>query len=37
MVQINPDEVIYWSWGVFSLNETIVNTWIVMGLLIKNI
>jgi F-type H+-transporting ATPase subunit a len=35
MVQINPDEVIYWSWGVFSLNETIVNTWIVMGLLIS--
>ena len=34
MVQINPDEVIYWSWGAFSLNETIVNTWIVMALLI---
>jgi F-type H+-transporting ATPase subunit a len=35
MVQINPDEVIYWSWGAFSLNETIVNTWIVMALLIS--
>jgi len=34
MVQINPDEIIYWSWGAFTLNETIVNTWIVMGLLI---
>ncbi len=35
MVQINPDEVIYWGWGAFSLNETIVNTWIVMVLLIS--
>ncbi|HUS75158.1 MAG TPA: F0F1 ATP synthase subunit A [Methanothrix sp.] len=35
MVQINPDEVIYWGWGGFSLNETIVNTWIVMALLIS--
>ncbi|MDQ1260831.1 MAG: synthase subunit [Euryarchaeota archaeon] len=34
MVQINPDEVIYWAWGAFSLNETIVNTWIVMALLV---
>jgi len=34
VVQINPDEVIYWGWGAFSLNETIVNTWIVMALLI---
>jgi F-type H+-transporting ATPase subunit a len=35
MVQINPDEIIYWKWGVFSLNETIVTTWIVMALLIS--
>jgi F-type H+-transporting ATPase subunit a len=35
MVQINPDEVIYWGWGAFSLNETIVNTWIVMALMIS--
>jgi F-type H+-transporting ATPase subunit a len=34
MVQINPDEIIYWKWGAFSLNETIVATWIVMALLI---
>jgi F-type H+-transporting ATPase subunit a len=35
MVQINPDEVIYWSLGgTFPLNETIVNTWIVMALLV---
>ncbi|MDD4161368.1 MAG: F0F1 ATP synthase subunit A [Methanothrix sp.] len=34
MVQINPDEIIYWKWSFFSLNETIVTTWIVMALLI---
>ena len=35
MVQINPDEIIYWKWGASSLNETIVTTWIVMALLIS--
>jgi F-type H+-transporting ATPase subunit a len=35
MVQINPDEIIIWKWGAFSLNETIVTTWIVMALLIS--
>jgi F-type H+-transporting ATPase subunit a len=35
MVQINPDEIIYWKWGAASLNETIVATWIVMALLIS--
>ncbi len=34
MVQINPDEIIYWKWESFSLNETIVATWIVMALLV---
>jgi hypothetical protein len=34
MIQINPDEIIYFKWGALSLNETIVNTWIVMALLI---
>lgn len=34
MIQINPDEIIYWRIGTISLNETIVNTWIVMALLI---
>lgn len=34
MIQINPDEIIYYKWGALSLNETIVNTWIVMALLI---
>lgn len=34
MIQINPDEIIYCNWGALSLNETIVNTWIVMALLI---
>jgi F-type H+-transporting ATPase subunit a len=31
---ISPDEVIYWQWGVFSLNATIVFTWVVMALLV---
>jgi F-type H+-transporting ATPase subunit a len=30
---ISPDEVIFWQWGVFSLNATIVFTWLVMALL----
>jgi F-type H+-transporting ATPase subunit a len=31
---ISPDEVIYWQWGLFSLNATIVFTWAVMALLV---
>lgn len=34
MVQINPDEIIYWKMGAFMLNETIVSTWLVMALLV---
>jgi len=30
---ITPDHVIIWQWGVFSLNATILYTWLVMGLL----
>lgn len=32
-MQISPDSTVYWQWGVFTLNATIVNTWVVMGLL----
>jgi F-type H+-transporting ATPase subunit a len=31
---ISPDEVIYWQWGLFSLNATIVFTWAVMAFLV---
>ncbi len=31
---ISPDEVIYWQWGLFSLNATIVFTWLIMALLV---
>ena len=34
MIQINPDEIIYWKSGAFLLNETIINTWIAMAMLI---
>lgn len=30
---ISPDSVIFWQWGAFSLNATIVFTWLVMALL----
>lgn len=32
-MQISPDSTVYWQWGAFTLNATIVNTWVVMGLL----
>ncbi|MFP4349089.1 MAG: F0F1 ATP synthase subunit A [Thermodesulfobacteriota bacterium] len=31
---ISPDAVVYWQWGPFSLNATIVFTWAVMALLV---
>lgn len=31
--QISPDQVVYFNWGFFNLNATIVYTWIVMALL----
>jgi F-type H+-transporting ATPase subunit a len=31
---ISPDEVIYWQWGLFSLNATILFTWAVMAFLV---
>jgi len=33
-VQISPDQQIFWQWGVFSLNATILFTWIVLALLV---
>jgi len=30
---ISPDGIVFWQWGIFSLNATIVFTWLVMGLL----
>jgi F-type H+-transporting ATPase subunit a len=32
-VQISPDSVVYWQYGLFVLNRTIVFTWVVMALL----
>jgi F-type H+-transporting ATPase subunit a len=34
MVELSPDEVVFWQWGFLSLNETIVFTWLVMALLV---
>ena len=30
---INPDNIVYWQWGMLNLNATIVFTWLVMALL----
>ena len=30
---ISPDNIIFWQWGVFSLNATLVFTWLVMALM----
>ena len=30
---ISPDNIVFWQWGVFSLNATIVFSWLVMALL----
>ncbi|HNP26261.1 MAG TPA: F0F1 ATP synthase subunit A [Nitrosomonas sp.] len=30
---ISPDDIVFWQWGLFSLNATIVFTWVVMALL----
>ncbi len=34
MVTLTPDEVVFWSYGIVSINETIVFTWAVMALLV---
>jgi F-type H+-transporting ATPase subunit a len=30
---ISPDNIVFWQWGIFPLNATIVFTWLVMALL----
>jgi F-type H+-transporting ATPase subunit a len=37
MVELTPDEVVFWSWGFVSINETIVFTWAVMALLVLSV
>ena len=32
--QISPDQVILWSWGFFTINATILYTWLVMAILV---
>lgn len=32
-MDISPDSIVLWQWGVFSLNATIAYTWLVMALL----
>ena len=32
-MEISPDQVVFWQWGPFTLNATIVFTWVVMALL----
>lgn len=34
MVELSPDDVVFWQWGFVSINETIVFTWVVMALLV---
>ncbi len=37
MVEISPDMIVFWSSGPFSLNATIVFTWLVMALLVLTV
>lgn len=37
VTQLSPDEVIYWEWGFFQINATIVFTWAVMALMIGGV
>jgi len=32
-MDLSPDQVIYWQHGFFKLNSTLVNTWVLMGVL----
>lgn len=34
MVELSPDEVVFWQWGFVTINETIVFTWLVMAVLV---
>ncbi len=33
-MNISPDNLIYWEWGFFQLNATIVFTWVIMAVLV---
>jgi F-type H+-transporting ATPase subunit a len=33
-MQLTPDEVIYWSWGIVTINATLVFTWFTMAVLV---
>lgn len=33
-MEISPDQVIYWQWGLIVINATLVFSWVVMGLLV---
>lgn len=32
-MEISPDQIVYWEWGVVTLNATLVFSWVVMGVL----
>ena len=32
--QISPDQVILFTWGIVTINATLVYTWLIMGLLV---
>lgn len=34
MVELSPDEVVFWQMGFVSINETILFTWVVMAILL---
>ncbi len=34
MVEISPDEIVFWKSGFVSINETLIFTWLVMALLV---
>ncbi|WP_299492798.1 F0F1 ATP synthase subunit A [Acaryochloris sp. IP29b_bin.137] len=33
-MHLTPDQSIFWHWGMFSLNATLIFTWLVMGVLV---
>lgn len=33
-MEMSPDNIVYWQWGLFRLNATIVFTWIVMATMV---
>lgn len=37
VTQLSPDEVVYWQWGFFEVNATILFTWAVMALMIGGV